>query len=95
MKKHRFVPTVMNSTKKQLLTICEDFLRRYDDYIQEAEDMNRPDVAAYFEQSFNELEMLYKHFENFTPTVEMRNHMRSLLKQSERVVVILTLKARA
>ena len=95
MKKDFSLPIIMNSSTEEFTEICKQFLLRIDDYIQEAADKKRPDMVTYFEHSFQELEIIFKHVKKFSVTKDIRLHTRILLKDTEKVATVLNLKETA
>ena len=81
---------IMKSTVKQLSDIVLSALQRFDNYTQQSGDMKKPEMADYFNDSYNSLEeKWFKNVKNRKYVrIAVRNSMRMLIKETEKMASV-------
>ena len=80
--------SIMDFNFNQLTSACLNFLSRIDDYQQMCEDHRKNEMTQFFVDSYNQLEAIIFDLQPEELTDEVRNSIRSLMKETEKMACV-------
>lgn len=82
------VGSIMHGSFRQVIFISRSFLARIDDYTQMLADTKQESSSQFFDDSYNNLETIIFDLKPEDLTPEIRNKIRSLIKETEKMASV-------
>lgn len=80
--------SIMNMSLNELKEFCKTALFRFDDYQQDCADLGNDELVDYFVESYNSLENILSSLNKNTLKLKVRNEIRMIIKESEKMAIV-------